>query len=406
MFQRTLQQTVEEISSVFPVLLVTGPRQVGKTTLLQMCAGKDTNYVTLDDLEERNLANQDPKLFLETHPTPLIIDEVQYAPELLIYIKINVDARGKSGDYWLTGSQKFHLMQGITESLAGRVGIIDLLGLSQSEIEGKRCLKPFLPNSEWMEAAKKEHKRASLHEIYERIWLGSFPRLHQAKGKARNTFYRSYVQTYVERDVADLLSIQNRNRFYRFLVAVAARTGQLLCYSNIAKEVGIDQKTVTSWLSTLETSGLIYLLRPYYTNLSKRLIRKTPKLYFLDTGLCSYLTKWPDPLTLERGSMSGALFETYIFGELLKSYWHQGKEAPFYFYRDQDQNEVDLLIETADALYPIEIKKSAMPSREASKGFASLSKLGKKIGLGAVISLVDQAFPLTREVYAIPASYL
>lgn len=406
MFYRSLFDTIEEASTLFPVILVTGPRQVGKTTLLEMCSNKKHRYVTLDDLETRKLALTDPKLFLETFPAPLIIDEVQYAPDLLIYIKIRVDQSKKNGEYWLTGSQKFRLMQGITESLAGRVAVIDLLGLSLAEIQNRaKHQTPFLPTKSWF-SKNRDLKGLSAPELFEKIWLGFFPRLHQSNGKRRDLFYRSYVQTYIERDVSDLVNVNNRNRFYDFLVALAARTGQLLNIADLSRDVGIDQKTASRWVNILETSGLVYLLRPYYRNITKRLITKTPKIYFLDTGLCAYLTKWPSSATLSTGAMSGAIFETFVFSELLKSYWHQGKDAPFYFYRDTQQNEVDLIIETADKLYPIEIKKRSNPGIEAAKAFSCLEKLDKEVGPGTIISLVTEPIPLSRNVTLIPASCL
>lgn len=407
MYQRTLASTILEIDKSFPVLLLTGPRQVGKTTLLELCANKQRNYVTLDDLDARQLARKDPGLFVQTYKPPLIIDEVQYAPELFSYIKIMVDRKKLNGMYWLTGSQKFHLMKGITESLAGRVAIVDLLGLSQAELDGRADKsQPFVPTPEWIGRARDEmsHSR-SLTDTYERIWTGSFPRIHEAGSSVRDLFYRSYVQTYIQRDVKDILNISDETTFYNFLVAVAARTGQLLNYAHLARDVAIDNKTAKAWLSILETSGLIYLLRPYYRNITKRLV-KTPKLYFLDTGLCAFLTKWPSAASLEAGAMSGAILETWLFTEILKSYWHNGKEPGFYFYRDTDQREVDLVIETGDSFYPIEFKKTATPSRTASKHFPVLEKLGKKVGNGAVICFTEKDVPLSSMVTAIPVGYL
>jgi predicted AAA+ superfamily ATPase len=407
MLTRSLSKTIKEIDKTFPVLLVTGPRQVGKTTLLEMCAGEERNYVTLDDIQQRELAQKDPALFLQSHKTPLTIDEVQYAPELFSAIKIIVDREKKNGLFWLTGSQKFHLMRGITESLAGRVAIVDLLGLSQAELDGRsERSEPFLPTLDWIDQTGVHIKQPkSLHDVYERIWLGAFPRLNQNADMSRDIFYKSYVQTYIHRDVRDMLNITDDIAFHRFLATVAARTGQLLNYSDLARDVDIDHKTAKAWLSVLETSGLIYLLQPYHTNVTKRII-KTPKLYFLDTGLCSYLTQWPTAASLEAGAMSGAILETFLFSEILKSYFHHGKTPRFYYYRDVDQREIDLVIEMGDALYPVEFKKTANPSQTASKQFHLLEKLGKKVGHGAVICFVEKPVPLSREVTAIPVGYL
>ena len=410
MYQRTLQQTIRAVSESFPVLMLTGPRQVGKTTLLEMCSEGQRAYVTLDDLDARSLAQRDPALFLQTWPPPVTIDEIQYAPQLFSAIKIIVDREKRNGLFWLTGSQKFHLMRGITESLAGRVAVVDLLGLAQAELTGRAAAScPFIPTPQWLAHARQSAldlaPSQGLKEIYRQIWLGSYPRLIAQGAQARDLFYRSYIQTYIQRDVQDVLKVSDQMAFNRFLVAVAARTGQLLNYASLARDVEVDNKTAKSWLSILETSGLVYLLQPYHRNLTKRLV-KTPKLYFLDTGLAAYLTKWPDATSLEAGSMSGAMLETWMFTEILKSYWHNGQEANIFFYRDTDQREVDLLIEAGDTLYPVEFKKTASPSQNAARQFNVLEKLGKTVGPGAVLCFVERDTPLSQQVMAIPARYL
>jgi len=408
MYKRTLSNTIHVISESFPVLMLTGPRQVGKTTLLEMCAAGKRAYVTLDDLDARRLAQSDPALFLQTWQPPLIIDEVQYAPQLFSAIKMRVDREKRNGLFWLTGSQKFHLMRGITESLAGRVAIVDLLGLSNAEFQGRAdSSRPFVPTPEWIARARQAATPVTegLMGIYTRIWLGAFPRLNEQGPAARDLFYRSYIQTYIQRDVQDMLRVTDQTTFNRFLGAVAARTGQLLNYASLARDVEIDNKTVKSWMSILEASGLVYLLQPYHRNLTKRLV-KTPKLYFLDTGLAAYLTKWPDAASLQAGSMSGALLETWLFAEILKSYWHNGLEANVFFYRDIDQREVDLVIEIGDTLYPVEFKKTASPSAGAARQFAVLEKLGKTVGPGAVLCFVERDIPLSAQVTAVPVGYL
>lgn len=412
MYLRTLTPTIHQISQSFPVLLLTGARQVGKTTLLELCAADGTpparGYVTLDDLDARSLAQRDPALFLQTWPAPVIIDEIQYAPQLLSAIKIAVDREQRNGLFWLTGSQKFELMRGITESLAGRVAIVDLLGLSQAELDGRASAQqPFVPTPEWITAARAAAGASpkSLHQVFGQIWLGSYPRLNEQGAQARDLFYRSYIQTYLQRDVQDVLKISDQMVFHRFLAAVAARTGQLLNYAALASDVDVDNKTAKAWLSVLETSGLVLLLQPYHVNLTKRLV-KAPKLYFLDTGLAAYLTRWPDPASLEAGSMSGAMLETWVVAEIIKSYWHNGKEANLFFYRDTNQKEVDLLIASGDVLYPVEIKKTASPSQNANRQFNVLHKLGKTIGPGAVICFVERDIPLSASVTALPVGYL
>jgi predicted AAA+ superfamily ATPase len=409
MRERTLASTIQRISASFPVLMLTGPRQVGKTTLLQMCANTERDYVTLDDMDARSLARHDPALFLQTWPPPVLIDEIQYAPQLFSAIKRHVDQSQRNGDFWLTGSQKFEMMRGVTESLAGRVAIVDLLGFSQAEMQDRAAsAKPFMPTTEWIMQARRATagmSGSSLKDSYQRIWMGAYPRLNGEGPMVRDVFYRSYIQTYIQRDVQDVLKVSDQLAFNRFLGSVAARTGQLLNYANLARDVDIDNKTAKAWLSVLETSGLVYLLQPYHQNLTKRLI-KTPKLYFLDTGLAAYLTKWPDAASLEAGSQSGALLETWALTEILKSYWHNGAEAPLYFYRDTDQREIDLLIESGDTLYPVEIKKTASPSQHATNAFSTLERLEKTVGPGAVLCFVERDVPLSAQVTAIPMGYL
>lgn len=418
MYPRILASALQSTSAAFPVLLLTGPRQVGKTTLLAWCARQEVEprrYVTLDDADARALARDDPALFLQAWPAPVIIDEVQYAPQLFSAIKQQVDRHPVNGQFWLTGSQKFRLMQGITETLAGRVAVLDLLGLSSWELSSHTSAPampgppaapgPFLPTDAWLEAARGRANPLPLMPLYERIWMGGFPRLNEQGPAVRDVFFRSYVQTYLQRDVRDMLRVSDPLAFNRFLMAAAARTGQLLNIASMARDVDIDHKTARSWLGVLEMSGLVHLLQPYHTNLGKRLV-KAPKLYFLDTGLAAYLTRWPDAASLEAGSLSGAILETWVVTEVLKSWWNQGREAPLHFYRDTDQQEVDLLLEQGDTLYPVEIKKTASPSMHARRHFRVLDKLGRRVGPGAVLCLAERDIPLSREVTAVPMAYL
>ncbi len=400
---RTLASTLRSVSATFPVLLVTGPRQVGKTTLLELCAEADRRFVTLDDLDQRDLARRDPALFLQRYPPPLTVDEVQYAPELFGAIKIAVDRSKAPGQFWLTGSQKFHLMQGVAETLAGRVAILDLLGLSQAEIQGRAAAsRPFLPAADWMDASGTAPSPVQgLINLYRAIWRGGFPRLALDLQVPRDIFFSSYAQTYVQRDVCALARVGDEIAFLRLVRAAAARTGQLLNYADLARDTDVDQKTAKTWIGILEASGLVYLLPPWHSDLTKRLV-KTPKLYFLDTGLCAYLTQWTSPESLEAGAMSGAILETFVVGEILKGYWHNGRAVNLHFYRDRDGNEIDLILEQDNRLYPIEIKKTATPSRSAAGSFASLGRLGREVGPGAVLCLKETAVPLSEGVSAIP----
>lgn len=400
-FLRTMQPVIERASKLFRVVLLTGQRQVGKSTMLRnMAKGTGRRYVSLDDLNNRALAQDDPELFLLQNPPPVIIDEVQYAPNLFTYIKIYADEnKGRKGAFWLTGSQKYRLMRGVGESLAGRIGIFDLMGLSHREkIKMPFSGKPFLPSMN----TSHEGKKMTPLQLYRRIWTGSLPELVVDKKMDRDWFYSSYVQSYIERDVKDFYNVEKPTRFFEFLSVVAAQTGQLVNYTSLARDVNVDVKTAQTWMEVLERSGLVYLLRPYFSNITKRII-KTPKMYFVDTGLCAYLTRWPTPETLMSGSMAGAILETYVVGEILKSYYHNGREPKMWLYRDANQNEVDLVLEEAGTLYPVEIKKTANPNPGNFQSFRELTKLQKKIGLGAVICLKPGRIPLSREVVSIPA---
>ena len=404
--QRTLEKFVKISNKQFPVLLVTGARQVGKTTFLQHLSIKGRTYVTLDDPNILSLATDDPALFMQRFPAPVLIDEIQYAPQLLPYIKMAVDKERKPGMFWLTGSQQFQMMKGVSESLAGRVGIVHLLGLSRQEALGQGShAEPFLPIPKKIDARIKRGGVLQLKELYNIIWRGSFPALALNEKMDRHLFYSSYVQTYLQRDVRDLANVGNEMAFLRFLRAVAARTGQLLNLSELARDADIAVNTAKSWLSILQTSGLVYLLEPYHSNVTKRLV-KAPKLYFLDTGLCAYLTEWSSPETLEAGAMSGAILETWILAELIKSYWHNGKRAPFYYYRDKDKKEIDLLILLDGTIYPLEFKKTASPGKDSVRHFSALDKLKMPIGPGGVICLSEQSLPLTETARSIPVATL
>jgi len=403
--KRTLSKFLKEANKNFPALLITGPRQVGKTTLLKNLSKGKYTYITLDDPEMKLLAKEDPKLFLQRFAPPLIIDEIQYAPELLPIIKMIIDKDRKNGMFWLTGSQQFHLMKNVSESLAGRVAILDLQGLSQSEKNNNPNMDSFLPTKDYLNGRDKICQKFDLLKLYEIIWKGSFPEVFLLNKNQWELFYTSYIQTYIERDVRDLVQVKNKKTFFKFLQIIAARTGQLVNYSDLANSIGIDLKTVKSWISILEASRLIYILEPYYSNLTKRLT-KTQKLYFLDTGLCCYLTGWDNSKVLEKGAMSGEIFETYVISEMLKSYWHNGKRAPFFFYRDKEKREIDLLIYKNGTLYPIEIKKKSNPSKKDIKHFDVLNKLNVEIGHGIVICLSDKILPINVDVDMVPIGYI
>ena len=406
MLKRTISDAISKISSVWPVLLLTGPRQVGKSSVLNMLKEKRRKYISLDDMAARDLALNDPQAFLQKNAPPVIIDEIQYAPNLFTYIKIWVDeqrfkyrsgskrAVDPAGAFWLTGSQKFTLMKGIQESLAGRIAIINLLGLSYREITGKpEKSKPFWPDKVDI---RKQTKKRTVMEVYRDIWNGSFPEFITNPSVGRDRFFGSYVQTYIERDVNDYQGTTNEMKFYKFVRAVAVRTGSLINYEDLARDCDIDRRTAQKWLDTLQASGLVYLLPPYSPNLTKRIV-KTPKVYFLDTGLACFLANMDTPEALEASYLSGAMLETYALCEILKGFWHNGREARgLYFYRDANKKEVDFVLEKNMMLYPVEVKKTASPDSGDAANLKILGGLKKPVGTGALICLDSYIMPLAK----------
>ena len=398
---RNLEKVVLEVTKEYPVVLVTGPRQVGKTTMLQkLMEGTDRNYVSLDDLNERNLAKTDPEMFLQLHKPPILIDEVQYAPELFVYIKIHVDKYHNAGDFWLTGSQVFKRMSGIQESLAGRVAVLSLTSLSKAEICGGE-MQPFTLDIEKLSARRKERTAADTGVIFDRIFRGSMPAIVSEKNSNSRIFYSSYLTTYIERDVREVSDAIDSLTFLHFITAVAARCGQILNIAEIARDADINQKQAKNWLGVLETLGLIFYLHPYSNNMLKRLV-KTPKLYFYDTGLVCYLTKWSSAETLQSGAMNGAILENYVVAEIRKTYLNCGKDPYMYYYRDKDAREIDIILEHDGVLNPIEIKKSANPGSELIKVFKLLDKSSAKRSKGAVVCMKPELSAIDRENYIIP----
>ena len=410
---RAIEDSVIKITKTFPVLLVTGPRQVGKTTLLKRLAHKNRTYVTLDDPDIRLLARNDPALFMQRFAPPVLIDEIQYAPEILPYIKMDVDSSGDKGGFWLTGSQAFHMMKNVSESLAGRVGIVNLAGLSSSEIDGLRS-EPFTTSPELLISRLGGRKKMGINDIYERIFRGGFPALYSGDAPDLPDFYGSYINTYLRRDIKDLSQVADETAFHNFMIAVAARTAKPVIYDEIAKDVGISPPTAKKWLSILISSGLVALVQPYHNSVLKR-VTKMPVMHFLDTGLCAYLLKWGSPETLERGVMSGAFFESWVFSEIYKSYLNAGKEAPLYYYRDKEKREIDLIIHENGTLYPIEVKKAASSGTDATKHFRVLDPVTQpekfggleqykvEIGSGAVVCMASDILPIDKMNWFVPA---
>lgn len=400
MIERTAISRIEELSKHFPVIMVCGARQTGKTTLLKEFAKKrgGINYVTLDYPALKQLAKSDPELFLQQYKTPLIIDEIQYAPELLPFIKINVDKNNASGEYFLTGSQMFHAMKNVSESLAGRIAIFSLFSLSYSEITGKTS-KAFLPE----ETPFSEQKR-TISEVFEQIYRGGMPKLAADSEISPEDYFGSYMQTYLERDIRDLINIKNEEKFLKFISCVAARTAQEVNLSDISKEIGIDSKTAEKWLSVLVSSGIVVLLSPFSANTVKRIVKR-PKLYFMDTGLACYLSLWNNPRTLELSAMSGAIFETYAVSEIIKSYANAGIDirSRFCYYRDNNSKEIDMLIVQNGKISPVEIKKSANPGKETLKNFSVIRYFDNlKAGKGCIVCMANSTMPLDEMNSLIP----
>lgn len=416
---RNIEKEILNLSKQFPVIMVTGPRQVGKTTLLNYIANIlliDVNFISLDNINARTLAIEDPELFLETYKAPLIIDEFQYAPNLLSYIKMKVDdarmneifnnEENISSMYYLTGSQSFLSMKNVTESLAGRVAIIDLYGLSTRELNGEDG-KFFIPEIEKLKKEKITSKNYTQKELYERIFKGSFPETYKNEDISLEKYFESYVKTYIERDIRDLINITDEIKFMKFIVSVAARTGQELNITEIANDAEISNPTANDWLSILVNTGLVVLLEPYSNNIIKRVVKR-PKIYFMDTGLACYLTKYPNPEILECSAYSGHIFETYVISEIIKSYTNSGLNAKryLYYYRDNNGHEVDLIIEYNNKLYPIEIKKSMHPNKDAIKNFYVLEDTKKEIGNGTVLCMTEEIFPIDKNNYLVPIKYI
>lgn len=402
-FKRSAESVIKRQENIFKVLLVTGARQVGKTTMLKNMKS-DLNYITLDDMLLNQLAIEDPNLFLKSNKPPIIIDEIQYAPNLLRNIKMLVDDSDKKAMFYLTGSQQFNLMKDVSESLAGRVGILNLLGLSLREIKEINFNEPFIPTSEYIAKRKKHEVEISYDEIWEIIHKGCMPALYQEESDFE-MFYSTYVSTYIERDVRSLTQVGDTIFFLKFMTALASRIGQLLNLNSIANEIGISVPTAQRWLSILVSSNIVYILEPYYNNIMKRAI-KTPKIYFLDTGLAAYLTKWKNKEVLEAGTMAGNFFENFVIVEIIKSYYNNGElRPPVYYYRDKEQKEIDLIIEQNGKLHPIEIKKTANPSKDMIDNFKVLEKV-KEVGEGAIICMYDRIINLDEKNKVIPYKYL
>ena len=399
--KRDIESKIISLTKEYPCILITGPRQVGKTTVLHHLMASDRNYVTLDDLEERKLAKTDPVLFLQMHDLPLFIDEVQYAPELFSYIKIAIDNGAAPGSFWLTASEAFRTMGLAQESLAGRTAILHMPSLSQHEIYGSGVNTPFSVELSALKIRRVTGTVTNIEGIYQRIWNGSLPGYVSGKFTDRDVFYFSYLQTYIDRDVSELVALTDKLLFQDFVRAAACRAGQMLNVYDIAQDVGVSDDTAKRWLQVLEKSDIIFYLRPYSNNLLKRTV-KTPKMYFFDTGLVAYLTRYSSPEILQNGAINGAILENFVVAEILKSYQNNAQDCLLWYYRDKSSNEIDMVIESDDQLHPLEIKRSVNPGSELVGAFSILDKGSVSRGTGAVLCMRPELSAINAQNYIVP----
>lgn len=404
---RAIEKTFLAAVQDFKVVLVTGPRQCGKTTMMKKMAedeNRGRKYISLDDFAARKMAVESPNLFLQVYKPPVFIDEVQYAPQLFSYIKMYVDEYQQPGDIWLSGSQIFKLMENVQESLAGRVGILKMNTFSQAEIEAVES-SPFRPEIEYLIARGENRKKIEMPELYERIFKGSLPDVVQHELSSRDRLYSSYIATYIERDVREISGIIDSLKFYDFVTATAAHIGQIINFRTIADAAGISVQTAKEWMQILERLGIIFFLHPYTNNLLKRTISK-PKLYFYDTGLAIYLTRWSDSITLMNGSFNGAALENFVVSEIVKSYYNAGEEHYINYYRDKDAKEIDIVREINNTVYPMEIKKTGLPDARITKVFSVLENKGKTVAPGIVLCTAQNISTLGKGNYVVPIAFI
>ncbi len=408
---RHAEETIKRLTDSYPSILVTGARQTGKTTLLQKITdARQIPYITFDDPMEEASAKNDPKTFIELHPAPCMFDEVQYVSDFFRYLKIEIDKNRQSGMFFLTGSQQFSLMEKATESLSGRIGIVQLYPLSAREIRSDSFNDSFIPTKDYILERNKALSKTkySVQNTWNRIFLGGYPEVIKGTVSPKD-FYSNYLKTYIERDIRKLTQVADETLFLQFITIAAARTSQLVNYQDMAKECGISEVTAKKWLSLLVTSGLVYLLKPYAVNVEKRVV-KTPKLYFMDTGLAAFLTRWTNPEVMQNGAMAGPFFETYVISEIIKSFANNGEEPPIYFYRDKDKIEIDLLIEQNNTLYPVEIKKTASPNSDDAKNLYITGRLKNvQIGQNVILCNTDKVISIQKgevSALAIPVEFL
>ena len=403
---RSLERKFLKMSSSFKVVMLTGARQVGKSTMLKHLA-KDSGrvYISMDDLNLRELAQRDPKLFFQIYQPPILIDEVQKAPALFEEIKLLCDESDERGRFWLTGSQSRRLMRQAGDSLAGRICILKMFSLSAKELAGKADDIPDNYTFSSFLQRSKNYPENNILQVYDRIWKGGMPDMLSMDTELRLAYWNSYIDTYLIRDAVDDNGIQDTEGFRKFLRACAAFSAELLNYNDLGNAAGVSAVTAKEWIKVLQSMGIIFLLEPFYNNELKRMI-KTPKLYFCDTGLCSFLSSWTSRDTLMNGAASGHYLENYVVSEILKNTSYGEKTVSLNFYRDTNQKEIDLVLEIEGGLYTFEIKRTASPERKLIRTFSLLEKSGKELKAGGIICMAEKPFPMDSSNFLLPVNLL
>jgi uncharacterized protein len=403
--KRELERKFLRLNDFFKVILVTGARQVGKTTMLKHLAGDDRTYVSMDNAVARDLAKSDSVLFFQTYRPPVLIDEIQKAPELFEQIKIICDESDETGLIWLTGSQQYSMMKNVRESLAGRIGILELYSLSAREKAGVAFEEELDFSFDALQNRRRKLPKNNVIDVFNHIWEGGMPQIIGADDELRQDYFESYIETYLMRDVAEAGGITDAVRFRRFLVACAALVSEQLNYTTLAEAADIAQSTAKEWLKVLEGLRIVYLLPPYSNNELKRL-SKTPKLYFCDTGLCAYLSMWLSPQTLLNGAASGHYYENYVVMELVKNYAYAKSKVNITYYRDSNAKEIDVFVEENNVIHPLEIKKSASPDRREVKKYSVLDKASLNRGKGGIICMCEEPLPIDADNCFIPSNLI
>ena len=403
---REIERKFLKMNDFFKTVLVTGARQVGKTTMLKHLAeGTNRTYVSLDNAMVRELAQTDPVLFFQTYKPPILIDEVQKAPELFEQIKIICDESDEKGLIWLTGSQQYKMMEKVRETLAGRIGILELYSLSQREKNGLVFEEGLDFSLKALQARQRKVEKNNVVKVFQHIWEGGMPQLLGVDEEMRNEYYNSYIDTYLMRDVTEVGGITDSVKFRKFLSGCAALVSEQVNYATLAESAEISAPTAKEWLKILQGLHIVYLLEPYSNNELKRL-SKTPKLYFCDTGLCAYLSMWLTPNTLMNGAASGHYYENYVVMELVKNYAYAKSKANITYYRDSNAKEIDVFVEENNTIHPLEIKKSSNPDKREVKKYSVIDKASLVRGNGGIVCMCEQPLPIDEDNCFIPSNLI